>query len=28
MESKEKFSIRKFKTDTHSVLLGKFGVTL
>lgn len=28
MESKEKFSIRKFKTGTHSVLLGKFGVTL
>ncbi|RLV15682.1 YSIRK-type signal peptide-containing protein [Streptococcus iniae] len=28
MESKEKFSIRKFKTGTHSALLGKFGVTL
>lgn len=28
MESKEKFSIRKFKTGTHSALLGKVGVTL
>lgn len=28
MESKQIFSIRKFKTGTHSVLLGKFGVTL
>uniref|UniRef100_UPI0039B0BEC9 YSIRK-type signal peptide-containing protein n=1 Tax=Streptococcus parauberis TaxID=1348 RepID=UPI0039B0BEC9 len=28
MESKEKFSIRKFKSGTHSALLGKFGVTL
>lgn len=28
MESKEIFSIRKFKTGTHSALLGKFGVTL
>lgn len=28
MESKQIFSIRKFKTGTHSALLGKFGVTL
>ncbi|PNY21691.1 hypothetical protein ASN88_01025 [Streptococcus parauberis] len=28
MESKEKFSIRKFKTGTHSALLVKFVVTL
>ena len=28
MEAKEIFSIRKFKTGTHSALLGKFGVTL
>ncbi|MDT2749363.1 signal peptide protein [Streptococcus parauberis] len=27
-ETKEIFSIRKFKTGTHSALLGKFGVTL
>ncbi|HGD4900563.1 TPA: signal peptide protein [Streptococcus agalactiae] len=28
MESKEIFSIRKFKTGTHSALLGKFGITV
>lgn len=28
MESKQIFSIRKFKTGTHSALLGKFGITL
>lgn len=28
MKSKQIFSIRKFKTGTHSALLGKFGVTL
>ena len=27
-ETKQVFSIRKFKTGTHSALLGKFGVTL
>lgn len=27
-ETKEIFSIRKFKTGTHSALLGKFGITL
>ncbi|WP_420918563.1 YSIRK-type signal peptide-containing protein, partial [Streptococcus uberis] len=28
METKEIYSFRKFKTGTHSALIGKFGIAL